>query len=808
MQENTQNEEFEEPPTDITYQKYQRILKQIWEHLHKAIFSFEHQSVLSSLGIKGKELLEELSLGYMDQNFMQRIPNGKEGSEIKGLLQEIGLVKEKGRSLYPGYVLFPMLDDKQNLVNIYGKRAHRYKGVPEELWLNENINYFFNPKALNSKEIIFTKTIWDAISFWGNGFHNVTFFEAPANFTDYHLGLIAEANIEKVYLAYPNDELEKENCERLALKMSSVNITSQRLKIPESLSIKQHLERVKAPQQELQFLLQTAQAMRISSATKTKVEKIQFKTTDSKEQLDWHKKNDSYLFQVGQRNYSITGVDKNLSTQSMKIRIKIRIEEKNHRDNGVDLYSHKTLKRLIKSSSDKLEIEPQIIEKDLDKIINILEEIQEELIEKALKDNTKQEVTLSQIEIDEAMLYLKDPELIERIIKDFFDIGLVGEDINAITGYIAASSRKESKPLAVIIQSSSGAGKTTIMDAILSLMPEEDVIKFSAMTGQSIYYMGEKSLKHKILAIVEEEGAEKVSYSLKLLQSDGRVSIASTGKDPETGKLVTHEYVVEGPVSIFIATTNIDIDEELKNRCVILTVNESREQTKRIHQLQRKIYTLDGVKRKSKSDKILKLHQNMQRLLRPIIVINPFADLLTFTDKEHTMRRDHLKYLTLISTITWLHQYQREIKTDTDAKGKLFEYIEVTIADIQLAHRLANKVFGASLDDLPPQTRTLLNQIHDFVEIGYKKKKLDREDFRFNRRDIRELTGMKNSRLAIHLDRVEEYEYIIRHRGRRGQSVVYELVYNGEGKDGETFLPGLIEPKILAEKILRRKAKS
>ena len=107
--------------------------------------------------------------------------------------------------------------------------------------------------------------------------------------------------------------------------------------------------------------------------------------------------------------------------------------------------------------------------------------------------------------------------------------------------------------------------------------------------------MGETNLKHKILAIVEEEGAERATYALKLLQSEGELTIASTGKDPETGRLVTHEYRVEGPVMIFLTTTAIEIDEELLNRCLVLTVDEDREQTRAIHELQRERQTLEGL---------------------------------------------------------------------------------------------------------------------------------------------------------------------------------------------------------------------
>ena len=130
------------------------------------------------------------------------------------------------------------------------------------------------------------------------------------------------------------------------------------------------------------------------------------------------------------------------------------------------------------------------------------------------------------------------------------------------------------------------------------MFPEEERVKYSAMTGQSLYYLGETNLKHKILAIVEEEGAEKASYALKLLQSEGELTIASTGKDPHTGRMVTQEYHVEGPVMIFLTTTAVEIDEELQNRCLTLTVDESESRPSASTRLQRKARTLEGLRRK------------------------------------------------------------------------------------------------------------------------------------------------------------------------------------------------------------------
>jgi hypothetical protein len=185
----------------------------------------------------------------------------------------------------------------------------------------------------------------------------------------------------------------------------------------------------------------------------------------------------------------------------------------------------------------------------------------------------------------EAMELLRDPRLLERIVEDFARCGVVGEETNKLVGYLGVVSRHLEAPLAVIVQSSSAAGKSSLMEAVLAFVPEEQRVQYSAMTGQSLFYMGETDLKHKVLAIVEEAGAHSAAYALKLLQSEGVLTIASTGKDPATGRLLTHQYRVEGPVMIFLTTTAINLDEEMLNRCLVLSVNEDREQTQAIHRV-------------------------------------------------------------------------------------------------------------------------------------------------------------------------------------------------------------------------------
>jgi hypothetical protein len=243
---------------------------------------------------------------------------------------------------------------------------------------------------------------------------------------------------------------------------------------------------------------------------------------------------------------------------------------------------------------------------------------------------------------------------------------------------------------------------------------------------------------------------------------------------------------------IFMTTTAIDVDDELLNRCLVLAVDENREQTRAIHQLQREAETLEGFIAKEERTHLLKLHQNAQRLIKPLAVVNPYGRDLTFPDTATRMRRDHTKYLALIRAIALVHQHQREVKTMMH-RGQPKPYIEATLDDIEVANKLAHDVLGRTLDELPPQTRRLLLLLDQMVTSECTKKKMDRTDYRFSRREVREHVAWGDTQLRLHLDRLVDLEYVLVHRGGRGQSFVYELIYDGKGKDGKPFVPGLID---------------
>ena len=263
------------------------------------------------------------------------------------------------------------------------------------------------------------------------------------------------------------------------------------------------------------------------------------------------KQGDHHTFLVANRNYKITGLDKNQSLDLLKITLRISDEQGNLHIDNLDLYRDNERKRFIDRASEELTCEKLLIKRDLGKLLLALEQHQEEKLSTNNDPSlaTNEAKPLSEEETKQALELLKSPNLLDKIAEAYNQAGIIGEDANKLAAYLACTSRKLSKPLAIIIQSTSAAGKSALMEAVLSFFPAEHQIKYSAMTGQSLYYLGETNLQHKILAIVEEEGAEKASYALKLLQSEGELNIASTGKDAQSGRMQTQTYHVKGPVA-------------------------------------------------------------------------------------------------------------------------------------------------------------------------------------------------------------------------------------------------------------------
>jgi DNA primase len=442
----------------------------------------------------------------------------------------------------------------------------------------------------------------------------------------------------------------------------------------------------------------------------------------------------------------------------------------------IDLYSSRSRIWFAKLCADLFCADPALVNEDIGRLLTLVEAFKPRARQSAPNAPTKEEKT-------QALALLKNPDMFSEILSDLDTIGVTGEQTNKLVGYLAAVSRKLDEPLSVLIQSRSAAGKSTLQDAVLALVPDEDYVKYTRITDQALFYKEEDSLVNKILAIEEEVGMGGAAYSIRNIQSSKKITVAATGKDPGSGKMKTEEYTVKGPVAVMITTTAAELEGETASRFLFLTIDESARMTEAIHQRQRQAETLEGLVRKKKSEHLIKKHHTAQRLLRPLAVVNPFSEYLAYPNHSLRTRRDHKKYLGLIRVIAYLYQYQRTVKR-VEVEGKPVEYIEVRLEDIDRANRLANEVLGQCLDELAPPSRTLLTGIYKMVKKRAAKTKCTLDEVYFTRRMIREYTGWNDWQIKAHIRQLEALEYLHVRMGTRGKQYAYALNYKGQGEEG------------------------
>jgi DNA primase len=778
----------------------QALLDQVCAYYHRTLKeSAEARAYLEERGLFSAELVSTFKLGFANRTLGYRLPakTTKAGVEVRERLQRLGILRESGHEHLNGSLVVPILDEQGHVRGMYGRKVAAAgtlrKGTPLHLYLPGPHKGVFNPHAFSSREVILCEALIDALTFFHHGLCNVTTSYGVEGFTDELFERLSK--VERVLIAYDHDEAGERAAKEHGERLLAAGVDVFRVIFPKGMDANEYATRVTPADKSLALVLKQAVPMG-AALPRAQVRAEPEPAPAAKEEAaaapslaapSSAPSGDDVSITLGERNWRARGLEKNLTRSALRCTLFVQRGDLVFVD-ALDLYASKQRAHFLMAAARELLVDEEVLKKDLGKVMAALEgEVDRRLLE-ATKKETAPLMTAD--EEAEARALLSDPHLLEHVVADLKKCGLVGEETNKLVAYLAMTSRKLDDPLAVIIQSSSAAGKSSLMEAVLAFCPEEDLQKYSAMTGQSLYYMSGTSLSHKVLAVVEEEGAERASYALKLLQSEGELVIASTGKDERTGKLVTHEYKVEGPTALMLTTTAVDVDEELLNRCLVLSVDEERTQTKAIHDAQRRRRTLDGLLERKKRDAFIKLHRNAQRLLRPVQVVNPYAHKLTFRDDKTRTRRDFPKYLGLIDAIAFLHQHQRPIKTAI-VGPQLVEYVEVTEEDIAHARKLAAAVLGRSLDELPPQTRALLEKLQAYVEGRAKAEQVDAGDVRFTRRELREALLLGNSQLKVHLARLVELELVVMHA--KGPVVTYELAYFGKGAAGERVLPGLYD---------------
>jgi DNA primase catalytic core len=798
------------------------LLAHVANYYHQAMKNTSKgMAYLQERGILSPEAVNTFKLGWSNRTLGYRVPaTTAQGKALKAQLQKIGILRDSGHEHLSGCVVFPIYNARGEVVEMYGRRSlSPVRDAPKHLYLPGPHAGVWNAGGIAGQdEWLLCEALIDALSLWVMGFKNTTASYGTNGFTLDHWKLLRQHKPRRVMLCQDNDDAGNKAANELAQQLEPEGVEAWRVEFKPHTDVNDLLRGLAGTREKDQdprtiFTSLLAAARRMLPTERPVVVAVPALPSSSAAPPELSSAaptspaSDAPVFQVlhegkqaelriGGRAYRVRGLEHNTSFDQLKVNLRVVYghgnQERFHVDT-LDLYNARQRTAFIAAGHQVLGLPRATMETDLTQLLVKLEAHQEAQILARAKvtEPINAGPKMTPEEEAKALALLREPQLFQRLLSDFELAGVVGEETNKLLGYLIAVSRKLSKPLSGQITARSAAGKSSLLNSILDFVPAEDKQVVTAMTGQALYYLPEDGLAHKVLAIVEDEGSSQASYPLKILQSENELVLAVTVKDPDGGMPQTQLKRVKGPVAQFTTSTKPETDYELENRYLILSVDEGRQQTQRIHQAQRQEETLRGLLRDLDRQEILTTHHNAQRLLRPLRVNNPYAEALTFPDHQLRLRRDHKKYLGLIRTTAFLRQYQKPIKS-CQHKGQDLQYIEVDIDDVKLVHELAVATLGRSLDELSPPTRSFLLALHEMVQAMAKAQQIPANAVRFSRRTIREKTGWSVTQVKEHLLRLLELEYVVCHRvpglANRWE---YELAWDGQGSDGSAFINGL-----------------
>jgi DNA primase catalytic core len=760
----------DEPPPASESVSPAAVLARVVAHYHRTFCERKDaQEYLARRGLTDLDLLRALQVGYADGSLLKVIP--REGP-LRAQLLSLGVITAEGRELLGGCVVVPIPDPLSGeWTSLYGRglRTPRHCYLPGPL--RGVVNF---QAARSSSEVILTESILDALSFHQAGIATAIPIYGTNGFTPDHLDLLKRERVTRVILALDGDAAGRKATDALKEKLTAAGLTVAVMSYPPNLKDPNEVlvSRNGDAGEVFRALLDAAEPRPLSdvaaaAATSPLSEPPAAAAASTEGQVALERAGLRYQ---GRVQGTLAG--------RLRVTVKVTRGESVHVDT-LDLYASRSRTEFARRASQALSVEASAVEADL---LALLLEAEKAAESMASRDEGAANAPppLTDAERAEALALLRRPDLLDQVARDIDALGYVGEEVNKRLLYLVAVSRKLSDPLSAIVLSQSGAGKSGLTEVIERLTPPEDVVLLTRLTPQSLYYTEPGFLDRKLVIVEERYGSAEADYSIRVLQSRKKLIAAAPIKDPQTGNLRTKVFTVEARAAFIEATTASSVHHENATRCFELSMDESPEQTRRIHERQRLQRTEAGLRLREEAEAIARRHWNAQRLLEPLPVVIPYADRLRFPSDWMRTRRDHARFLNLIEVSAFLHQHQRERRSGA---------IVATLSDYATAYGLAGEVLRDTLTDLRKPLRDAYARIQSLS--------LKREGS-VSRREIREALAMPDSTVRGWLSELVELEYLEAEasRGGAGKATRYRLTDRGPRTD---LVLGLLSPDELAQ---------
>ena len=627
-----------------------------------------------------------------------------------------------------GALMFALRDRMGAVVSLYGRSieggGHYYMkgGTRGGLY----------PKYpdVNCRKLILTESVIDAasllrVSTVTERYEVLALYGTNSFSRDHRQALQGLKELEEVVLMLDGDEAGRKASQKIGQELLGLvpHASIRVAHLPEETDVNElwanHLSEALFVE-----LLQTATTLHQSSQNKplstsfgpeqgSVLSSIEDKSQDKAPRLDVKKglelevlRDNLYTYEIeGIKFFVLGGIDLG-GIADMRCTLKVKLVGGSAREqlrHTLNLFHHGQVKGLEKHLHEQLGVSHTIAKVALSELIEQLERYREEW--QSSRQETPQSRPIKQSNRQAALAYLKGKDLMERTWDDLGKVGIVGERASALILYLCYSSRKLSEPLHTISFGTSGSGKTHLQEAVSSLIPEEEVIHVTSLSDRALYYYGKDKLRHKLFCLEDLDGiSEEALYAVRELMSKGSLAREIPQQDRNGNREILRAEV-EGPICFSGCTTKENLYEDNANRCLLLYRDESPAHKAKVMDYQRKAAA--GRINKLEQKAMREAFKDQQTLLRPIKVVNPFAEALKLPEQVFKPLRSNDHYLRFIQVITFYHQFQRAIKVSQSGT----EYIETTIEDIEWANRLMREVLLRKADHLTKGQRAFLEAL-------------------------------------------------------------------------------------------------
>ena len=410
--------------------------------------------------------------------------------------------------------------------------------------------------------------------------------------------------------------------------------------------------------------------------------------------------------------------------------------------------------------------------------------------------------TLGVVEVDTIKKFLSEDLLLDRINKilhESRDTPFIGDDANLLLTFLVIMSCKTDNPLNLEMVATSAAGKTYMVLTARNGVPKSMCMVLAGASREALKYDYDEidddgnfiiHVDNKCIIILEKDESYSFVKKMKPLMSgdDDELIWKTPIKNELTGEIETRDFIIRGQPSFITLTTRNPTEQEQITRTLLMTPDTTSDKVSSV--------VKNSLIAKANPD-LFQVHQDLTLLQASMLFLdkyrvrNIFAPQMAsfFPSRSAQHQRDIGKVLSIIDSITLLHQKQRPMQTNSRGEVFLLSSIEDNIIGLILA----DLVLRASLSGVPDDSWATFTQMNKMDESN----RALTVDNILQWLHLHAFSLSKNALIEKHLPTLEDsglIEVLRRGGGRGGKKKTYKIVKTRKGlMDTYSLTPLFVE---------------